>query len=818
MDNRLLDQAREEVGRELNAVLNMTGRGLEHWFQNLEDTTVIWGKDEQTTLLVKSLTQIGSDRDMLRLSPVQQRLTDHLRPVLAQTGIQGFSIYSLAGTVLGGTRQTDLGREVSSAEILEIVNRVQKTQKDVLVSLPLKGIGKDFAIMLAVFTVRDEMGIPLAILALRVNPESEFTEILQRGRMGKSGESYAFNDEGMMISESRFGDELKLLALVPEMGVSILTVDIRDPGGNLLEGHRPGLLREKQPLTLMAQSAIDGNSSQNLVGYNDYRGVPVIGAWIWNDNYRYGIATEIDVAEAYQYLGVTQRSLLFLAVINAILLLVLTAFFVRSRARIADALRAQEKQYQRLVDMQAELSKANEETSLILENATDGILTIDDEQKIVRFNPACEKLWGYSADEVLGKEMTMLIPEYARENHLDNVHRFRDREELGAHMEDRGLKLFGLKKDGVVFPTEVGISKIKLDGEVFYSAFIKDITERKKAEEEILKAKEVAESATKAKGDFLANMSHEIRTPMNAVIGLSDLCLRTELTAKQQDYLNKIYGSAESLLGIINDILDFSKIEAGRLDMESIDFEIDQVLENLATVANVKTQEKGLELLFRRDPKVPTVLVGDPTRLGQILINLTNNAVKFTEKGEIVINIGLQEKTEQQATIEVSVRDTGIGMTREQQGKLFKSFSQADTSTTRKYGGTGLGLAISKQLVEMMGGEIGVESKPGVGSIFKFTVILGIGSGAAQKTFTTVPELQNLNAVVVDDNATAREILSVYLESFTFKVDEAADADELFALMEKNKEPYNLVVLDYMMKGMGGLEIARKIKTEISRK
>ena len=219
--------------------------------------------------------------------------------------------------------------------------------------------------------------------------------------------------------------------------------------------------------------------------------------------------------------------------------------------------------------------------------------------------------------------------------------------------------------------------------------------------------------------------------------------------------------------------------------------------------------------MFKRDPHVPTILIGDPLRLGQILINLTNNAVKFTENGEIVVNIELREKSGKQVIVEVSVRDTGIGMSAEQQGKLFKSFSQADTSTTRKYGGTGLGLAISKQLVELMGGEIGVKSEPGIGSTFMFTVSLGVSEHAEEKIFKTVPDLQNMHAVVADDNPTAREILSTYLESFSFSVDEAANAGELFQLMEGNRQPYDLIVLDWLMPGMKGLDIARKIKTEI---
>ena len=339
-----------------------------------------------------------------------------------------------------------------------------------------------------------------------------------------------------------------------------------------------------------------------------------------------------------------------------------------------------------------------------------------------------------------------------------------------------------------------------------------DITNLKKIQKELERAKEVAEASTRAKGDFLANMSHEIRTPMNAIIGLSYLALQTEMTAKQRDYINKVNNSAESLLGIINDILDFSKIEAGKLDIEIIPFDLHEVLNNLANIIGIKAAEKNIELIIDVEPDLIHSLKGDPLRLGQILINLSNNAVKFTEKGYVVIEVRSHAIQDKQITLSFAVKDTGIGLTEDQIAKLFQSFAQADASTTRKYGGTGLGLTISKKLTELMGGEISVESQYGVGSNFHFTATFEIEPHQVEQK--TIPKsLTNLNILVVDDNETTLEITSSYLESYKIPMTCANSGKQALQKIEAANVPFDLIFLDWQMPEMDGLETAQRIRS-----
>ncbi|MES9933297.1 MAG: transporter substrate-binding domain-containing protein [Candidatus Sedimenticola sp. PURPLELP] len=344
---------------------------------------------------------------------------------------------------------------------------------------------------------------------------------------------------------------------------------------------------------------------------------------------------------------------------------------------------------------------------------------------------------------------------------------------------------------------------------------VQDITETRRIMAELEQAKADAESANRAKSSFLATMSHEIRTPLNAIIGMASLALQSGLNAKQENYIRKAETSAETLLGIINDILDFSKIEAGRIVIETIDYRLEKVLDNLSNLVGLKAEEKGLEFAFDIDPNVPLALIGDPLRLGQVLANLGSNAVKFTDEGEVIISCRVEASSHDGVTLRFDVRDTGIGMTEEQKARLFNAFTQADSSISRRYGGTGLGLVISERLVEMMGGEMGCESDQGEGSRFYFTVQQGYGKAPASVSKLLPHKIENSRVLVADDNSTAREILVNLIGSFGMQVKSVSSGESAMEYLEaavQANEAYDLLVIDWKMPGMDGLETLQNIE------
>jgi PAS domain S-box-containing protein len=495
----------------------------------------------------------------------------------------------------------------------------------------------------------------------------------------------------------------------------------------------------------------------------------------------------------------------------------------------------QERTNRQLQSVNVSLHASEEKLAVTLNSIGDAVMTTDAEARVMLLNPLAEKLTGWTLAAATGhpvEEILRIVNKDSRQpatipvmatlehgtiqglaNHTLLISRDGSECDIAdscAPIRDREGKVIGAVLVFRDVTAEYATQQALRESSALVESS-RDTLHDKNIELE--GARSAADKANLAKSDFLSNMSHEIRTPMNAIIGMAHLALKTELTPRQRDYLKKIQASSRHLMCVINDILDFSKIEAGKLTVEHAEFELEKVLENVANLIGEKTSAKGLELVFDIDKSVPTTLVGDSLRLAQILINYANNAVKFTDRGEVDIVIRLREQTDKDVLLYCAVRDTGIGLSEEQAGHLFKRFSQVDASITREFGGTGLGLAISRKLAELMGGEVGVESALGKGSNFWFTARLGKGVGQPRRLVLS-DDLEGRRVLVVDDNENARLVLADLLANMSFRVDQAgsgAAAIEAVDRADALDMPYEIVLLDWQMPGMDGNETARRI-------
>jgi polar amino acid transport system substrate-binding protein len=943
--NQVKEKIQADVGNALQIVLQTTQESMNLWVESNKFQLTQLAEDPRLVALAERQLSVPRNREALIKSTALSELRAFFHYRRDQFGQIGFFIVSPDFINIASMRNSNLGaKNLIASQALDLLNRAFRGEtvmvppiwSDVPLSTVLGSDDKKSASMFFAAPIINALGEIIAVVTHRIDPARDFTRLIQLGRLGKSGETYALGPYGKMISESRFDKELRKIGLIGKDEESILSISVRDPGGDMTRGFRPSVPRYQQPLTLMASEATQGNSGLNVTGYRDYRGVPVYGAWLWDSQLQIGLATEIDEADALGPYYTTRTVILTVLGITVLLALGSLVFAVVIEERASRALQKSHDELEiRVEERTAELSESEERFALAVKAAGGGLWDLEPQTGKTWYSQRFKELLGYSGDEnedaFPGWENSLHPDDRDAivaklQDHLDHhtpfneVIRLRCKSDeyrwyrtMGqALWDDSGLayrmagsivditegrlaqeqarklsratenspasvvitdkdgtieyvnptfcKVTGYaseeaignnprvlksgnlpqsfyknlwetilagktwrgdfinkKKNGEDYWESASISPIKNnEGNITHFVAVKqDITERKQMEEELIRARRAADDANKAKGDFLANMSHEIRTPMNAVIGMAHLALKTDLSPKQRDYLKKIQTSANALLGIINDILDFSKIEAGKMDIETVDFNLEDVMDNLANLVTVKAQEKeDLEVLFNTNWEVPRFLVGDPLRLGQVLINLANNAVKFTDSGEIVVSSELLKRTEDRVSLKFSVRDTGVGLTEEQAGKLFQSFTQADTSTTRKYGGTGLGLAISKKLVNMMGGDIWVESEYGQGTTFSFTADFGLSKESEKQRFVPSTDLRGTKTLVVDDNATSRKILKEMLESFTFKVSVAASGAEGISELENapQDQPFELVVMDWKMPEMDGIQAAERIK------
>jgi PAS domain S-box-containing protein len=451
----------------------------------------------------------------------------------------------------------------------------------------------------------------------------------------------------------------------------------------------------------------------------------------------------------------------------------------------------------------------------LFEHAPTGYLFFDPQRGVTHCNPAALKLFGTTDAQLLLGRVPWFPGLSADEQADGQPSRARALADLRAHTA-RGDRVHSFewrfrRLNGIEFDADVNVIALEWAGTPEFCAVIQDITARKQLQAATERARAAAEAASRTKSSFLANMSHELRTPMNAIIGMTHLALEDGLPEKQRDYVEKAHSSARNLLQILNDILDVSKIEAGQMALERIDFELESVVGEMADVLGLKADEKGLELLFTAAPDLPRRLIGDPTRLRQVLVNLGSNAIKFTDAGDVTVGMEVTYQDAESIELHGWVRDTGVGLSADEISRLFQPFVQADSSTTRRFGGTGLGLVISRQLVERMGGRMWVDSTPGVGSTFHFSARFGRSAPRAPARAWMANELRGRRALLVDDSAAALDVLGGMLEALDVAVDRAQSGEEALVLLDKRSIDYTWFLIDWKMPGMDGVECARRI-------
>jgi PAS domain S-box-containing protein len=647
---------------------------------------------------------------------------------------------------------------------------------------------------------------------------SELNAILHR-RTGlhRSDQAYLINAAGMFVTQPRFLEQPVVLQ--------------KHAGGDLID------------------RCLRGNSG---VGSDtDYRGVRTIMVYRWLPSYRFGLITTIDEAEALHSVrefGVHIAGLGILLLLAATAAAVALARSITRRLRVlqtgvmrfgrgelherlpededdelgslareankmAAAINEKETQLHinaaQLEERVRERTRALQQQADLLQLAYDAIIVRDVEGKVLFWNRGAEVMYGWTEAEALGKvKYELLQTEFP-----ESMERFHANLVAQGHWEGE-LRQVRRNGEPIIVSSR---HALHLDAQGRPSSILEintDITEQKMAQRQLLRVTEAAQAATRAKSEFLANMSHEIRTPMNGVIGLTDLMLKTTLSAQQREHLMLIKSSADSLLRLLNDILDFSKMEARKLQLDVIEFNLQQTIGNALRAFSTAAHEKGLELAYHVASSVPPVLLGDPGRVNQIIVNLVGNALKFTERGEVVVRVTDEAREGEQIVLHCSVADTGIGMSKEQQAFVFEAFAQADTSTTRLYGGTGLGLAITSQLVALMHGAVWLESMRGRGTTFHFTLSLALPPHQPPAFQVRPDALRNMPVLVVDDNRSNRAILTDILESWGMTPASAENPGQALARLTdaaESRKPFALVLLDSRMPGFDGFELARMI-------
>ncbi|HVT40515.1 MAG TPA: response regulator [Gemmatimonadaceae bacterium] len=732
---------------------------------------------------------------------VTRALHARIDPVVTAGRYDGFGLVDPKGQIIeSATSDSVLARTVVGQRDYLARVLAGSTMISPLLESAVPPLGPDTiravpAVMFVATPVRDADGQVIGALVFRLRPYAHIEAELRDQRFGKSGDAYAFNREGVALTGTRFDPELARLHLIVPGRNAALRFSLRDPGGDLTTGYTPPVPRDSLPLTRAVRSAIAGDAGVDVEGYRDYRGVKVVGAWAWIDALAMGVAFEMDKSEAME-LPNTLRTVYYALAVGIILFNLASLRGMRTARR----LRQHRKQ------AEEEVIAREEQLRAIVDSSPYSLLLLDERGIVTRTNKSAVHNFRRSNDELLGVRIDTLIRTAVPWSG-----------DVQAFLEGDATDSMGLRGDGSTFNADVRWSEFTARDVRSLIVIVIDITARKLSEEALVSAKDLAEAAARAKSDFLATMSHEIRTPMNGVLGMTSLLSDTRLSPEQRQFVDATRHSAQLLMSVINDILDFSKIEAGRMTIEPIPFDLHIAVAEVAELLMPRAVEKNIELAVRYSPTAPRRVIGDAGRVRQILLNLVGNAIKFTEKGHVLIAVDGVFRPGTPCTFRIEVSDTGIGIPPEKFATLFTPFTQADASTTRRFGGTGLGLSISKKIVELMGGEIGVRSSGiGAGSTFWFTVTLPVDHSPISDAPPAAP-LEGVRALVVDDVEINVLIMREWMRSWGMRVETATSGDQALAVLRDaaaEKDPVRVAIIDFLMPGMDGDTLARKVRSD----
>lgn len=794
---KIENDTRAEIGRTLQTVLNGSHQSLRNWLHDQKALARTWADNEQLRRYAVELTR-GSNynQDLIR-APAQAALRKLLLPVLKQTGNRGYFLIDPDFINLASSRDYNLGFSNLLIVQEDFLDRTWAGQT--LVSIPQSSDVpiRDFAgelvdrysTMFVATPVKDDSGRVIAILAFRLDPDEGYSRILAAGRFGQSGETYAFDRTGRLLSESLFNRQLERIGLLPNTKHSSLLIHIRDPGVDLTAGGKPDRPWQQQPLTRMARSAAAGENGLDLDGYRDYRGVRVIGAWDWDKEYGFGIATEIDFVEAYRSLWNTRLVIAMFAVFSCMLLIGLAAISGKGQRKVAES---------------------GERLSLAIENISDGFALYDADDRLILFNRKFRRLYPGAYDLVVpGVRFEDLVRAGAKRGEFPAA-RGRIEQWLAERMELR-------REPAAVFEEQaiggrwIRVAEKAVPGGGRVGIFA-DITD-------LVAAREEADLANRAKSQFLSSMSHELRTPLNAVLGFAQMLEfnpKEPLTADQKHCVDHIMNGGQHLLELINEVLDLAKIESGTVTLSVEDVATHELLEECLTLVDGIARKGGITVHMTGDDRDWPPIHADYTRTKQIILNLLSNAIKYNRTDGSVF---VESEPGENGMLRIIVRDTGPGIPEKLRDGLFEPFNRLGAESS-EIEGTGIGLTITKELVEIMDGRVGVESVIGEGSTFWIDLPLsentdavsGIVKQAASGTTDMAVDLSGRVLYVEDNPSNLKLMEMIFGRASGLKLTTAKSAEIGLELARAAKP--DAILMDINLPGMDGYAALEELKKD----